>query len=89
MALPIGKFPNSGSYLVSSGWCNCGLGSLPGESREPLQVSGIKGPGLHEPVRAKNQGGEAVSAENKIRANQGQKRKQGGSSDRKFIKSMN
>lgn len=49
MALPICKFPNSGSYLVSSGWCNCGLGSLPGESREPLQVSGIKGPGLHEP----------------------------------------
>lgn len=51
MGLPICNFPHSGSYRVRSGWRDRGLGSLPGGPGEPLQVSGVEGPGFHKPVR--------------------------------------
>lgn len=51
MALPISKFPHCRCYLVRNGRYSWGWGTLPGDLREPLQVSSIKAPGLHQPVR--------------------------------------
>lgn len=62
MALPICDFPHSGSYCVSSGWHNLGGDRLPGGPGEPLQVSGVEGPGFRKPVRKETRG-EAVGME--------------------------
>lgn len=56
-ALPICNFPHGGSDRVRGGLCGRGLGGLPGAIGEPLQVSRVEGPGLHEPVRAESHAG--------------------------------
>jgi hypothetical protein len=82
VALRICNFPHCGRYLVCSDWHSCGWGHLPGESRESLQVGSIERPGFHQPVREESTG-EVVSTKDKSRADQCQKRKQSGFSDRK------
>lgn len=76
VALPICNFPHGGSYRMSSGWCNRGLGSHPGGPRELLQVSSVEGPGFHQPVRKENHRGEAVSTDKRnLRASSCQERR--------------
>lgn len=54
VALPVCKLPHCGCYLISSDGCSCGWGSVPGQSRQPLQVGCIERPGLHQPGKRAN-----------------------------------